>query len=249
MRQIIINADDCGKSAIVNSHIEKAIEEHKISSTTVMANMDDFEGALNLYQTYHNEISFGWHLNLTEGAPILKNQILLDYGYYKEKNGKVFFNGLSFWKKQLPKFVKEEIYKELHAQFTKIIDSGIEISHIDSHQHIHTSPSMMCLLPNLCNDLGLSRVRNIRNYVPFSISYILRKAWEVNMRFKVNDCRMTQYFCSYKEYCDNPSMWEFKNIELMCHPGHGGEQYDEEESMLYDNNIIREEEMINFNQF
>lgn len=248
MRSIIINADDCGKSAIVNSHIEKAIEAHKISSTTVMANMDDFKGAIRLYKKYHDEISFGWHLNLTEGTPLLKSQVLLDYGYYKEENGKVLFNGLSFWKKKLPKFVKEEVSKELHAQYEKLLNSGIVISHVDSHQHIHTSPSMMGLIPNLCNDLGLSRVRNIRNYVPFSISYILRKVWGEYMKFRVNDCKMTQYFCSYKEYCDNPSLWNTDTVELMCHPGHGGEQFKEEENLLFNSNYIKKEEMINFYQ-
>ena len=248
MRRIIINADDCGKSATVNSHIEKAIEARKISSTTVMANMDDFEGALRLYKTYHDEISFGWHLNLTEGTPLLKSQVLLDYGYYKEKNGMEIFNGLSFWKNQLPKYVKEEISKELHAQHEKLLDSGIRISHVDSHQHIHTSPSMMGLMPNLFNELRLSRVRNIRNYVPFSFSYILRKTWGGYMKFKVNGCKMTQYFCSFQEYYNNPSLWNFNNIELMCHPGHGGNQYDTEEQLLLENILFKENELINYIQ-
>lgn len=248
MRRIIINADDCGKSTTVNAHIEKAIEAHKISSTTVMANMDDFEGALRLYKTYHNEISFGWHLNLTEGTPILKSQILLDYGYYKEENGVALFNGITFWKKQLPRYVKEEISKELHAQYEKLLDSGFVISHVDSHQHIHTSPSMIGLIPILCNELGLSRVRNIRNYVPFSVSFILRKAWGGYMKFKVNNCKMTQYFCSFQEVYNNPSLWYFNNIELMCHPGHGGSQFDIEEQLLLESNLFKENELINYNQ-
>jgi len=248
MRRIIINADDCGKSATVNSHIEKAIEASKISSTTVMANMDDFEGALCLYKNYHNEISFGWHLNLTEGAPLLKSQVLLDYGYYREENGVALFNGIKFWKKKLPEYVKKDISNELHAQYEKLRDSGFIISHVDSHHHIHTSPSMLGIIPNLCNELGLSRVRSIRNFVPFSISYLFRKTWREYMRIRMNSCKMTQYFCSYKEYCNNPNMWNFKNLELMCHPGSYCEQYSDEENLLFNNNIIKEEEMINFYQ-
>lgn len=248
MRRIIINADDCGKSATVNSHIEKAIEAHKISSTTVMANMDDFEGALRLYKIYHDEISFGWHLNLTEGTPLLKSQLLLDYGYYKEENGMVIFNGLSFWKNQLPKNVKMEIIKELKAQYDKLVENGIIVSHMDSHQHIHTSPGLVGIVPVLCKELGLDRIRNIRNYVPLSINYMLRKAWGHYIRFKVKDCKMTQYFCSFQEYYNNPSLWNFNNIELMCHPGHGGDKYKSEEQLLLDSSLFKGIELINYNQ-
>jgi chitin disaccharide deacetylase len=70
MLNIIINADDCGFSPYVNSEIRKCIDEQIISSTTVMSNMDDFSGAVKLYQDYHNKISFGIHFNLTEGHPL-----------------------------------------------------------------------------------------------------------------------------------------------------------------------------------
>lgn len=44
MRQVIINADDCGISQYVDREIERFIQLGKITSTTVMANMDDLEG-------------------------------------------------------------------------------------------------------------------------------------------------------------------------------------------------------------
>ena len=42
--KLIINADDCGKNKEVNAAISHFIETGKITSTTVMANMDDLEG-------------------------------------------------------------------------------------------------------------------------------------------------------------------------------------------------------------
>ena len=41
--RIIINADDCGANKQVDTAIEKAILADRITSTTIMANMDDFE--------------------------------------------------------------------------------------------------------------------------------------------------------------------------------------------------------------
>ena len=81
MERYIINADDCGKSVIVNKAIEASIINGLITSTTVMANMDDFAGAVRLFQEYGSRISFGWHINLTEGEPLSSSQLLLDNGY------------------------------------------------------------------------------------------------------------------------------------------------------------------------
>ena len=48
-----------------------------------MANMADFEGAVQMYAELHDKASFGMHSNLIEGEPLLKNQEQLDYGFYK----------------------------------------------------------------------------------------------------------------------------------------------------------------------
>lgn len=58
--KLIINADDCGKSKDVNVAINHFIEAGKITSTTIMANMDDLDGAARLFSanirmTSHSE--------------------------------------------------------------------------------------------------------------------------------------------------------------------------------------------------
>lgn len=58
--KLIINADDCGKNKEVNAAISHFIETGKITSTTVMANMDDLEGASRLFDEYQDSISFGY---------------------------------------------------------------------------------------------------------------------------------------------------------------------------------------------
>lgn len=96
--KLIINADDCGKNKEVNAAISHFIETGKITSTTVMANMDDLEGASRLFDEYQDSISFGIHLNLTEGHPLRYSQELLDRGYYKEtanvagEKGNIYLN-------------------------------------------------------------------------------------------------------------------------------------------------------------
>lgn len=231
----IVNADDCGLSTTVNEHIKKSIEAGRVTSTTVMANMHDLEGAVALYRQYGDSVSFGWHINLTEGRPILKSQVLLDAGYYVEKDGDVEFNGRAFWHKHISALMKSEIKKELIAQCSMIRDSGIVISHADGHHHIHTSPSMMLFFPSLLQQLGISRMRRLRNYVPNPLSYVARMAVGSFISVCYHEIRQVDTFCYFREYVNNPNLRQGSIVEMECHPGNPA--YADEEKMLMDTDL------------
>lgn len=235
-QRIIINADDCGKSGKVNIEIEKCIKNRKISSTTIMANMPAFDGAVKLYREYKNFISFGWHVNLTEGKPLTNSQLLLDTGYYVEKEGKVFFNGKSFWRKFISPSMSREIVKELKKQYEVLCDNGISISHVDSHQHIHTSPGLFFLFPGLLKQLHIERCRRIRNNVNSVSGQLVRKIWTIP--YKLKNVRMTDSFCSFIDYCNIKKRRSLgETIELMVHPGHDGENYKRECELLVNTDL------------
>lgn len=229
-RRIIINADDCGISKRVNQEIESCINAGLLTSTTVMANMEDFEGAVRLYRRYKDVISFGWHINLTQGQPLTRSQLLLDKGYYNEKDGRLEFNGRAFRNKLIDKGMGSEIHKELLAQYSRLRDSGIVPTHADSHQHIHTTRSMLFIVPSLLKELGIVKCRRLRNYVPSVYSRALRNCWGAWM--KMHGLKMTDTFCAFHEYYDTPLITQGMLVELMCHPGHQGEEYREEYELL-----------------
>ncbi len=230
MKKIIINADDCGMSQVMDREIEYCIQNGLITSTTIMANMDDFEGAVRLYRQYYETISFGWHMNLTEGKPLLGSQLLLDKGYYVEKDGIVFMNGKPFWKKALSRDMIQDIKRELKAQYEKIRDNGIEITHADSHEHIHTSWSLWPYMPWFLHELGITRCRRMRNYVPSATSRIARGMW--TFPFKMMGIKMVDTFCAYKEYAENSSLPQGDVVELMCHPGSKEKDFEDEYKVL-----------------
>jgi len=229
-KQVIINADDCGMSQLVDEHIEKAILAGKITSTTIIVNKEDFEGAVALYDKYKDMISFGWHINLTEGKPLLKSQLLLDKQYYIEQGSEVVFNGKAFWRSGISREMKKSICKELKAQYEKLRDSGINISHADGHHHIHTSPELMFLVPSLLEGLGIDKMRRLRNYVPYSLDYFMRKVVSGVVALRYPHIKTTDTFCYFQEYFCNPHLPSGKTIELECHPGHP--KYQEEEHYL-----------------
>lgn len=233
--RIIVNADDCGLSKQVDNNIEKCIRENKISSTTVLANMEDFAGAVQLYKKYNDIISFGWHINLTEGMPLMYSQLLLDEGYYVENDSGIYYNGKAFWRKLLKSDMLIDIKKELKAQYEKIRDYGIEITHVDGHHHIHTAPSLLFMFLSLFKELRIERCRHIKNYKVGKISYIGRQIWA--LPFIIRGVKMPDYFTSYSDYYANPQFCKGKIAELECHPGHNKVIYQKEMDLIFSNNI------------
>ena len=217
--KIIINADDCGMSEVVDREIEFCIKNGLITSTTIMANMPDFEGAVRLYNTYRDDISFGWHMNLTEGEPLTRSQALLDYGYFVEEAGRVRMNGMAFWRQMhFPSVVREDIKKELRAQFSRICDSGIRITHADSHQHIHTSKALLFAVSSLLQELKVGKCRRLRNYIASPVGRGLRAIAMTPYRQK--GIRTTAAFGPLRDFLANPTLYKGEGIvELMVHPG------------------------------
>lgn len=251
--KVIINADDCGKNEQVNRHIKKAIDAGKLTSATIMANMDDLGGAFELYEEYNKRMSFGVHLNLTEGTPIVASQILLDYGFYTEKEGQILFNGSrveSFHYKRLPKYVRCEIYRELSAQIAKVMEGGAKISHLDSHHHIHTSTSLFEVIAQLSKDFNIPKIRRIRNYVANPLSFYGRQAWVTLSKIHNRNYIFTKYFAIFKEFFENPTLFNMKDsdtLELMVHPGHFMKSYQDEEQEMMDMVYPPDFELINYN--
>ena len=230
MKRIIINADDCGMSQEVNEHIEKAILSGKITSTTVMANMDDFDGAVALYKKYTDHISFGWHINLSEGKPLLYSQLLLDNHFYVETEEGIVMNGLRFLHKWLPSNARKEIKKELMSQYTKLRDSGIQISHVDSHHHVHTSVWAVGAIPSLLRETGIPAMRCMFNNKPQSVDTMIRKGWVALMKLQVQGLKMPDVQSDFRLFAGKGIIAKGDVIELECHPGHP--KFVEEEKLL-----------------
>lgn len=230
MKKIIINADDCGISKQVDMEIERCILAGKITSTTIMANMSDFDGAVRLYNRYRDIISFGWHINIDEGEPLTRSQLLLDRGFFLEKDGKILLNGMSFSKRYLDARIREDIKKELRAQWTKLMDNGIDVTHADSHHFCHSQLSMVQIIPSLFQELNIKRCRHVTNYGTQGFSNMARLVWETY--FKLKGFKMTDTFSSFFDYYRNPSLKQGEIVELMVHPGHPKPVYNNEYQLM-----------------
>ena len=250
MKAVIINADDCGISKQVDAEIERFIQLGKITSTTVMANMDDLEGAKRLYDLYHKTISFGVHVNLTDGEPLTYSQALLDYGYFKEVDGRVVLNGYPFINNRIPKRLHQDILNECVAQIDKVRDMGIAVSHIDSHHLMLTSSSMMHITPLVLNRVGIKKMRRARNYIEKkSLSFFIRQAWFAYMTMRVKGLQSTDWFEMFTNFYNLSKKGFHKNgiIELMTDPGGN---YPKEDKLMLETDykeLFKGSSLINYN--
>lgn len=135
MTRVIINADDLGISLDVNRRIEEAIIAGAITSSTIMANGPAFEDAVRIAMQYP-QISFGVHLNIIEFKPLSDLAVFKKYGMLNEEGE--FLEGAIYAVQEIGDDLKEAVRKEFDLQIEKVQDSGVKISHVDSHQHTHT---------------------------------------------------------------------------------------------------------------
>ena len=131
---LIIHADDLGLSSSENLASIEAITHGMVNSGSIMAPCSKYQEIADFSRSFP-EVDIGIHLTLTSewdsykwGPVLAPNEVisLVDSnGYFFEK------------KKDLVKnFNSRDIEKELRAQIDLLIESGIDLTHIDSHMLI-----------------------------------------------------------------------------------------------------------------
>jgi predicted glycoside hydrolase/deacetylase ChbG (UPF0249 family) len=141
MRRLIINADDLGADEARNAGIFEGIQAGVVTSASILPNGPGLSDALNRIRSgsFHHA-SWGVHLNLSEGKPVSTGICLL-LGPNGAFWGKAFSQRLLM--RQEDRDLETEIAQEIDAQITLLEMSGIALSHLDGHQHVHVFPAVL----------------------------------------------------------------------------------------------------------
>lgn len=131
-KYLIINADDFGVSYSVNKAIMKLLNKGRISSATIMPNVNNYDEAAEWAKNNSNNI--GLHLTFLNDDCKGKYKSLSNSKSITDEKDYLFADRMKFSKNLKLK----EIKKEIDLQFLKLKESGINISHVDMHyiQHI-----------------------------------------------------------------------------------------------------------------
>ena len=155
MRRLIINADDFGMTSGVNRGIVEAANNGVVTSTTLMANSARFEEAVQLAKN-SPALGVGCHAVLIQGIPMLSGLAPLKNGSGKFKNSIKDFAQTAL----TGKLAGDEVHNEIAAQIGKIRQSGLTVTHIDSHKHTHMFPQILRPALRAAKECGVRAVRN-----------------------------------------------------------------------------------------
>lgn len=137
-QSLIVNADDFGIHTAVNRAVCRAFEDGILTSTSLMAGGAAFEEAVSLARSLPG-IGIGVHLTLVGGLPAVLSAgevptltwaggiLCKDYAelILRDLKGKISY---------------DDVYREWDAQIQKVLDTGLPVTHLDGHQHMHMWP-------------------------------------------------------------------------------------------------------------
>jgi len=157
LKKLIINADDLGLTPGVNRGILRAFQDGIVTSASLLVTGSAFEEAVALARQ-NPELDVGLHLTLVEERAVLGHEALPtlvdENGRLPRTNGEFLrraFLGRIRWK---------EVEREMTAQIARFQKTGLRLSHLDSHQHLHMFPPVFQIVRRLTRGIDNVWVRN-----------------------------------------------------------------------------------------
>ena len=156
MKSLIVNADDFGLHESVNRGIYNAHIQGIVTSTSLMAGGDAFEHAVSLKQSCPN-LGVGIHLTLVGGRPVASASQICS-----------LVDGQGFFCAGYPAFLSRflrglirlaDVEREFTAQIEKVKRTGLNPTHLDSHQHLHVLPGISDLVLRLARRYSIRAIR------------------------------------------------------------------------------------------
>ena len=160
--RLILHADDFGTSADTVRATIECFEQGVLTSASIMPGMPATAEA-TAFARAHPELDFGVHLTFvgdeherplspTDEIPAL----VAPSGRFRATRNlrvRALFHRLPV----------EQIERELVRQVEAIRHEGVEVTHVDSHRHLHKLPSFRQALERALPRLGIRRVRAVQD--------------------------------------------------------------------------------------
>ena len=175
MKRLIINADDFGLAPGVNRAVMELEQAGALRSTTLMATAQYFSQAVHLAFA-QPRLAVGCHVVLIDGSPCLRAGQVSSLLHTHNSYGSAGSHGR--FRPTVAAFVSDllrgrirahEIEVEAVAQIRRVQSSGITVSHIDTHKHLHMFPQVLAPLLRAARQCRVGAVRN-----PFEPMWSLR---------------------------------------------------------------------------
>lgn len=149
-----MNADDFGFSAGVNRGISEAYRAGVVSSVSTLVNTPGWDDAALLLRDASPDLGVGLHLNLTVGEPLSDTRTLRD-----RHTGR-FHTLTALGARACTGHIDPaEVAAECAAQLARLRSTGVTVTHVDSHRHVHALPGVWGPVVETARQRGVAVVR------------------------------------------------------------------------------------------
>lgn len=202
---LIVNADDFGFTSDVNEGIIEAHRRGIVTSATLMATGAAFEYAVRLARQTPS-LDLGAHLTLIGGYSAAQPDRALP-------SSPAALAAMVMTGRFHP-------YPEFAAQVRKILNTGLRLTHLDTHKHSHLLPPVAEALGRVSREFGIRWVRR-----PLRVPVA---GWLARRLLSRYGCRMTDHLLGFAEtgrlnqarlLALAPQIPSGVS-ELLCHPGY-----------------------------
>lgn len=156
VKRFILNADDFGLCKALNRAVLEGYQNGLLKSTSLVANGEAFEEAVNEIIPQCPELGVGIHLNIIEGKALCSDLTTLTDTHGNFNNSYIQLLIKAYNPKEKDFFA--ELEREFRRQIEKVM-SRTKVTHIDSHVHIHSIPRIFDLVCRLAKEYGIKQIR------------------------------------------------------------------------------------------
>jgi predicted glycoside hydrolase/deacetylase ChbG (UPF0249 family) len=144
-KRLIVTADDVGLHRGMIEGAIRAYREGIVTACSVVANGVAFDDAIDRLREVP-ALEVGVHLTLVEEKSLTGLRLPRSYASFMV--GRKDYVGIE---------------RELHAQIERVLATGLRVTHLNGHQHLHMLPSIFAIVTRLAGEYGIGYVRRVRD--------------------------------------------------------------------------------------
>jgi predicted glycoside hydrolase/deacetylase ChbG (UPF0249 family) len=183
--EIIVNADDFGISADTVRATIAAIDAGYVTSATLMPAAPASDQAVAFART-RADVSFGVHLTFVGDGAEYALAPPAQVAHLVNRAGRLHGTNRIRLLAALDRISVQQIEREIAAQVDWVRSQGIDVSHVDSHRHLHKYGPFREALGRALPGLGIRRVRSVQDvYLRrplLSPTIVLGRKWQSDLR-------------------------------------------------------------------
>jgi predicted glycoside hydrolase/deacetylase ChbG (UPF0249 family) len=155
-RHLVVNADDLGLTTGVNDGIFDAHDRGVLTSASLFANAPATQDAISRLDA-RPSLGVGCHLALVDGRPTLPPDRIPTL---VERDGRFRRSWEPFTVACLQGHVSfHEVERELTAQVFRLTETGLRLTHLDTHKHVHAYPPIFEVAARVAARFGIPVLR------------------------------------------------------------------------------------------